>query len=246
MPVNRKSKGLVGSSNRNANKPKPDLRQLEAEGFKFSGDPPLPPEPPDDFKADIRDLMNRLEGSKSDNSVRFLPVEFSDDRIADNPDFENLPEESKRKYSIRFISKLARHGLAVEQIADVLGVSPKVLFQWQRKDKLLAYVLRQGKDEADRTVAESLFRKAVGMAYDETTTELGTKDGKEIQSVKTVRKFLPPDTQAAIFWLTNRQPGSFKQAANLNVTDTKRIVVYRELAGLSDKELEKLAEEGKN
>ncbi len=250
MSGNRKSKNpnLVGRSVRNSNKPKPDIRLLEAEGIRLPEGPTdaLPPEPPADYKSEISDLMKRLEATKVANSVRFLPVEFSDDRISDNPDFENLPEDSKRKYSIRFIHKLARYGLAPEQIADVLQIRIEVLNQWQRKDKLLAYVLRQGKDDADRAVADSLYRKAVGMAYDETVTEMGVKDGKETQSVKTTRKFLPPDTQAAIFWLTNRQPGSFKQAANLNVTDTKKIIVYRELAGLSDTELAKLVDDGKN
>ena len=220
--------------------PKPDEAKLKSEGFDFQEGQDLA-DPPEEFKPEIRELMKRLASRNDDKSVKLVPVVTGGSSfLSDNPEF-NVPIDAKRKYSIEFIGKLARYGLTDEQICDVLGISAHILKRWARHDKQLAWVLRQGKEDADRMVAEALFRKALGFSYDESTVETKDEGGRVTVSEKSTRKFVPPDVQAAIMWLVNRNPQNWKAPAQVTVNDMRKTVIYKELAALDDRELEKVA-----
>ena len=105
--------------------------------------------------------------------------------------------------------KLAFHGFTQLQMADFFDVGLSTFKRWLNKYPLFRTALKREKDIADNRVDVSLYKRALGFRYTEKTHErrLDLKTGKaELVLVKSVRKYMPPDTTACIFWKKNRQP----------------------------------------
>jgi len=73
-------------------------------------------------------------------------------------------------------------------------------------------LLKKGKDYADNLVENSLFKRAMGYEFEETTQEVRMgKEGEATPSIiRKVKKHVIPDTLAQIFWLKNRRPESWR------------------------------------
>lgn len=93
----------------------------------------------------------------------------------------------------------ARQGLTEEQIAKNMGISVKTLYNWKNKELQILQALKKGKEVVDFEVENSLFKRAMGYEYTEETYECGIL-------TKKVKKQIPPDTTAIIYWLNNRKP----------------------------------------
>ena len=76
----------------------------------------------------------------------------------------------------------ARDGLTDEQIAKKMGISPSTLYEWEKKYAEMLEALKKGKEVVDFEVENALLQKALG-----------------------------GDTTAAIFWLKNRKPQSWRE-----------------------------------
>lgn len=105
------------------------------------------------------------------------------------------------------IASLAHEGKTVEQIADIIGVSKRTIYNWMGAHQDLLHAMRAGRQTADELVEASLFSRAVGYSHPE--TKLFQCDGS-ILSEKVERHY-PPDTTAAMFWLRNRQPARWRE-----------------------------------
>lgn len=115
----------------------------------------------------------------------------------------------------------ARSGLSDEQIAKNMGISRSTLNEWRKKYPDISEALKKGKEVADYEVENALFKRATG--YTETLKktfkckvveydELGKKKKEEeILKEGFDEVHFPPDTGAAIFWLTNRKPEDWRQ-----------------------------------
>lgn len=129
------------------------------------------------------------------------------------------------------------YGFTIERLADVFGISWKVLRVWLRKHPELAEAIQRGRDAFDLGVTEgALIRRVTGYNLVEITEEWG-KTGKKIKEwdfitgeeeevdeyamlpVKKVHKHLPPDVSAIKMWLGCRAPGRWqeKQVIDMNV-----------------------------
>jgi len=99
-----------------------------------------------------------------------------------------------------------RKGKTDKEIADDLGIDQSTLCDYKNKYPELTKALKTGKDDADALVENALFRRAIGYEYDEVTetVEKNTKGKMVLVSRKIVKKFLPPDNIAIIFYLKNR------------------------------------------
>src|SRR5215470_11524396 len=106
-------------------------------------------------------------------------------------------------------------GATDEELAEAFGVNQATIYRWQKAHPEFCEAIRAGKLVADIKVAEKLHEKAKGfdyieeqpiklkkIAYDENGKKVRVSEWVEI--VKWRRR-LPPDTAAAMFWLTNRQ-----------------------------------------
>lgn len=105
----------------------------------------------------------------------------------------------------------AINGLTNEQIAENMGIVQSTFYRWVAENKELKDVLKRTKDICDMQVENALFRKAIGYEYYEETTDFMFKDGVEVEcGKKRVKKIMPPDTTAQIFWLKNRKPETWR------------------------------------
>ena len=90
------------------------------------------------------------------------------------------------------VEVIASFGLTDEEIAVILGISPRTLNYWKKNPSFLQ-ALKRGKLKADYIIARSLFEKA--------------KSG---------------DTTAMIFWLKNRRPDlwldKYEHAGDIKIT----------------------------
>lgn len=120
------------------------------------------------------------------------------------------------------IAGWARDGLTDKQIGEILGVSHETFCKYKRLKPEFVEALRVNKTIADLNVENSLYQRANGYTVTEVVEEVygvptgkKDKDGKPIIKYekahrRTVKKEIPPDTTAQIFWLKNRQPDKWR------------------------------------
>lgn len=110
------------------------------------------------------------------------------------------PSAYRAEFAIQ-AEKLCRLGATDIELADFFGVTVRTLYRWKLDHAAFCQALKTGKDGADDRVENSLYARATGYEHDEVDIRVvGNK------LVKTpLRKFYPPDTTAAIFWLKNRR-----------------------------------------
>jgi len=118
------------------------------------------------------------------------------------------------KYRPEFVTqaeKLCKLGATDIEIADFFGINVATLKRWKHEYLEFCAAIKAAKVEADDRVERSLFSRATGYEHDEVDIRV-VKD----RIVKTpIRKFYPPDTTAAIFWLKNRKPAEWRDKQEL-------------------------------
>lgn len=110
---------------------------------------------------------------------------------------------------------MALRGATIQQIADSLGVSARLVYQWKNTKDGVASALKLGAALADDNVEQSLYSKALGYEKDSVKILMG-KDGKP--QIIPYREWIAPDTTACIFWLKNRRPGEWRDRIEHSVT----------------------------
>ena len=105
----------------------------------------------------------------------------------------------------------AREGLTEQQLAHNMGIGWTTLKDWKNKFPALVSAIKKGKAPVDLEVENALLKRALGYDYEETITEVEELDGgRQKKHVRKVKKHMPPDTTAQIFWLKNRRPGRWR------------------------------------
>ncbi|OTW86383.1 hypothetical protein BK702_15265 [Bacillus thuringiensis serovar cameroun] len=137
----------------------------------------------------------------------------------------------------------ARDGLVDEQIAKNIGVSRATLSNWKNKHPLIARALVRGKEVVDREVENALLKRALGYTYEEVTVLRQEVEEGVFESVeaKRVKRQVPPDTTALIFWLKNRKPDTWRDRREIDHSGemTQNIEQKIDLSHMTDEELEK-------
>ena len=105
----------------------------------------------------------------------------------------------------------ARDGLTDEQIAINMGIKRQTLYDWKKKYSVFSDALKQSKEVADTKVENALFKSSIGYWVDEERID---SEG----NVYTVRRFVPPNTTAQIFWLKNRNPNDWRDKKQTELT----------------------------
>jgi hypothetical protein len=116
--------------------------------------------------------------------------------------------------------KLCELGATDAQMADFWGVHENTVLNWRKAYPEFAREVRLGKIWADAQVAEALYRRGIG--YSHPAVKIMQHEGKPVV-VEYTRHF-PPDPQACIFWLKNRQPELLKDVKSREVANTNRDV----------------------
>lgn len=115
------------------------------------------------------------------------------------------PTAYKKEYAEQ-ARKLCLLGATDVDLAEFFDVAKSTINLWKKKHPEFSDSLKKGKTVADAEVAESLYKRAIGIEY--TETKVSTDGSKKKQEV--TKKFIPPDAVSAIFWLKNRQPSKWR------------------------------------
>lgn len=152
--------------------------------------------------------------------------------------------------NLQVIASLCRKGWPNEDIADYIGISVSTLYEWQKVHSEFSEALSEGKDYSVAVIEDAVFQKAKGIEKEVTSKETTTvdvldRDGRKIGEKTTVTEkqetiYVPPDTRAGIFYLTNRCGDDWKQKqqtelmgslavdANISVTGRMKLAQQKE------------------
>ena len=116
--------------------------------------------------------------------------------------------------NIERIVNWAANGLTNEEMARSMGVHRATLQRWIVDHGDICDAIKRGRLLACEAIENALFRKATGMVLEDTVEEYKgeLRDGRPSNGTvtkRTVRRQVPPDTAAVIFYLKNRMPDKY-------------------------------------
>ena len=117
---------------------------------------------------------------------------------------------------LRVAEHACRLGATDQEIADMLGVCVRTIYNWRAEKPEFAQALKVGKDIADERVERSLYQKAIGYEQDE--VKIFMPGGSEEPVYAPYRARIAPDTTAAIFWLKNRRREEWRDKTEQHTT----------------------------
>lgn len=124
--------------------------------------------------------------------------------------------------NLLIVKSMVRKGWTNDEIADHIGITQSTFYDWQKKHPEFSEVLKEPKEYCVAKVENAVFARATGIekTIHEKETVTVEKDGKK--TVTTTEKdgvcYYPPDTRAAIFYLTNRAGKDWKQKQQTEIT----------------------------
>jgi hypothetical protein len=158
------------------------------------------------------------------------------------PETHNTPKVGRpTKYRTEYVkqaSKLCKLGATHAQLADFFGVSISTVALWMVEHPEFSDAVKIPKAEADERVEQSLYRRAMGYEHDE--VDIRVVNGEIVATP--IRKYYPPDSTAAIFWLKNRSPDKWRdiKAVELTGAGGGPVKTTVDVSGLSTAALEEL------
>ncbi len=94
-------------------------------------------------------------------------------------------------------------GATDQELADMLKVSVRTIYNWRASKPEFANALIVGKEIADERVERSLYQRAIG--YEQEEVKIFMPSGAVGPVYAPFRAKIAADTTAAIFWLKNRR-----------------------------------------
>jgi hypothetical protein len=104
--------------------------------------------------------------------------------------------------------EISKGGCTEVELAKKLNISIQTLNEWKETYPELMRLIEENSEYYDDKVEQALIKRALGYEYEETEI-VASKDGKTSR-VKKIKKEVPPDTSAIIFWLKNRKPKKWR------------------------------------
>lgn len=123
------------------------------------------------------------------------------------------PTSYKPEY-VEQAAKLCKLAATDIEIADFFEVDPATLYRWKATYPKFCEAIKTAKEEADNRVERSLFARATG--YEHPEVDIRVVGGKLVKTP--IRKFYPPDSVAAIFWLKNRRAKEWRDIKAMELT----------------------------
>lgn len=115
---------------------------------------------------------------------------------------------------VKQAEKLCALGATDMELADFFGVDVRTVYRWKAEHADFCQALKVGKDVADERVVRSLYARANG--YEHNEVDIRVVSGELVQTP--IRKYYPPDTTAAIFWLKNRRKDEWRDKQDVEHT----------------------------
>lgn len=135
------------------------------------------------------------------------------------------PTEYQEAYATQ-AAKLCQLGATDDELADFFNVHRATIYRWKHEFPEFCDAVKSGKEIADERVERSLYQKATGYEVtEEQAIKLKVEQYREEVEVVEVRKHIPSDTTAAIFWLKNRRKGEWRDKHDVEHTGTINAVM---------------------
>ena len=159
------------------------------------------------------------------------------------------------RYGLEYIRKLAEDGLTDGELAESAGLTLSDMKRWRKKYPKFRDAIDIGRREADFSVVEAVYKKAVGYnvetekAHKLKHVEYDPETGKKLREYEELKmasdiEYFPPDLRAGIFWLKNRQPERWSErlavgeTADGGVVEIPRADMIDDVPDDGDSELE--------
>lgn len=121
------------------------------------------------------------------------------------------PTEYKPEY-VEIARTLCEAGAVDDEIAEEFGVSTRTINRWRHKYPEFRRSTLVGKAASDDRVEFSVYKMSTGY-YVKEQQAVKVKTGPHTEEVKIVEveRFVPPQHQAAAFWLKNRRQQTWRE-----------------------------------
>lgn len=141
---------------------------------------------------------------------------------------------------LRLVYTLSLLGAKETQLAEALRISESLVKKRMQVDAAFRKAVLDGRAIADSKVAESLYKRATGYDYVETLVTVRKNSEGEVTVIETpVKKHIPPDVVACIFWLKNRQKDQWADVNRMDVRAQAAVISANiDLSQLSDEQLQ--------
>lgn len=140
-------------------------------------------------------------------------------------------EELEMDTKLILVEGWVREGLTDTQVANNLGISTTLLYEWKKEYSEFSECFKKGREIVDFLVENAMLRSATGYEY---TEDAMTKDGPV-----TLTKYAHPNTTAQIFWLKNRKSDKWRDKPDSD-EKLKKLVSLLSKLNLSEEEVEEL------
>jgi hypothetical protein len=125
------------------------------------------------------------------------------------------------KVDLALVKRLYTLGFTDELLGFAVGVTERTINNWKDDEDFLA-VCKAGKAMADSNVVKTLQRLTKGYNYYEQIAEKRTyRDGSTMLIQRRVKKHVPPNVVAIIFWLKNRLPAQWRDRLEIGGLEKK-------------------------
>ena len=126
------------------------------------------------------------------------------------------PKKEYSKSDLLAVEQWARNGLTVAQIAKNMNISVRTFYARIKTQPKLKEALNSSRELADIVVENALYKSAIGFYVD---TEIIDKNG----NIQTIKKYIPPNVTAQIFWLKNRKPNEWREKHDIEVETVEKV-----------------------
>lgn len=149
-------------------------------------------------------------------------------------------QEWLEKEKLTLIEGWARKGLTDEQISKNMGIAYSTLRDWKKKFPALQAALKKGKEVVDYEVESALYKRAIGYEVEEEKIYIQEIDGRTTKRKEVIKKHIPGDTTAQIFWLKNRKPNDWRDRKETEISGELKTST-NPFEGIETEVLEKMA-----
>lgn len=113
-------------------------------------------------------------------------------------------------------SKACARGATIAEIAEILKVHRSTIYRWMAEHQEFCDAIRIAQSIADERVGFSLYERAVG--YSHNAVKIFVPKGLGAPVIVPYVEHVPPDVNAAKFWLTNRKPDEWKERSSKEIS----------------------------
>lgn len=127
----------------------------------------------------------------------------------------------KNAFNSRTLNRLTdvyKEGYTDKELAELLGLSEQTIHNYKKLFPAFFESIKTGKAIANKKVEAGLYQRAIGYSFPSVHI---LSNGKKISIIKHV----PPDPQAAKFWLTNRDKESWQEKIDHEVKGAVNIKI---------------------